>query len=333
MFWVFGTDVMVTVAKSFDAPIKVVWPKELMTILAEKGLEGLLSAEGLKFTMLGLGDIVIPGIFVALCLRFDYYLAQKKNANLTPKKSYPKPYFYTNFVFYILGLATTVFVMHTFQAAQPALLYLSPACILSALGTAIVKGQLGELLGYSEIEGEGDAKKSNGAQEKVKAAASASAPAPSAKKAAKTTTTTTTKKTATAKAAAPATTAPATKPTMTTTKSKKNEDNDELTDEDEILLRLPVRKAPTGKAGNSNAPFITATIAESGLSSGGEDGHADKEQEDGEGSKSGGKKKKSKGKGKKGESNGNKSVAASGSDNNGDDGFELVTSKKKAKRA
>lgn len=52
IFWVFGTEVMVTVAKSFDAPIKVVWPKQWL---------GLLPDETIQFTMLGLGDIVIPG--------------------------------------------------------------------------------------------------------------------------------------------------------------------------------------------------------------------------------------------------------------------------------
>ena len=30
IFWVFGTDVMVTVAKSFEAPIKLVFPKVLL---------------------------------------------------------------------------------------------------------------------------------------------------------------------------------------------------------------------------------------------------------------------------------------------------------------
>jgi minor histocompatibility antigen H13 len=50
VFWVFGTDVMVTVAKGFDAPIKLLYPKTVIT-------------EGVKteFSMLGLGDIVIPG--------------------------------------------------------------------------------------------------------------------------------------------------------------------------------------------------------------------------------------------------------------------------------
>lgn len=48
IFWVFGTEVMVTVAKNFDAPVKLLFPKNLF-------------AEKLEFTMLGLGDIVIPG--------------------------------------------------------------------------------------------------------------------------------------------------------------------------------------------------------------------------------------------------------------------------------
>ena len=57
IFWVFGTEVMVTVAKSFDAPIKVVWPKQWF---------GLQPDEALQFTMLGLGDIVVPGKFFLL---------------------------------------------------------------------------------------------------------------------------------------------------------------------------------------------------------------------------------------------------------------------------
>uniref|UniRef100_A0A803VQE1 Histocompatibility minor 13 n=1 Tax=Ficedula albicollis TaxID=59894 RepID=A0A803VQE1_FICAL len=50
VFWVFGTNVMVTVAKSFEAPIKLVFPQDLL----EKGLDAD------NFAMLGLGDIVIP---------------------------------------------------------------------------------------------------------------------------------------------------------------------------------------------------------------------------------------------------------------------------------
>jgi minor histocompatibility antigen H13 len=53
-----GTDVMVTVAKSFDAPIKVVWPKDIFELIAQKAI---IPPAGTKFSLLGLGDIVLPG--------------------------------------------------------------------------------------------------------------------------------------------------------------------------------------------------------------------------------------------------------------------------------
>lgn len=58
IFFVFGTDVMLTVAKSIDAPIKLLFPKNWATTPPE-------------FSLLGLGDIVLPGVFIGLCLRYD----------------------------------------------------------------------------------------------------------------------------------------------------------------------------------------------------------------------------------------------------------------------
>ncbi|XP_050959145.1 minor histocompatibility antigen H13 isoform X2 [Labeo rohita] len=132
VFWVFGTNVMVTVAKSFEAPIKLVFPQDLL----EKGLNAS------NFAMLGLGDIVIPGIFIALLLRFDVSL--KKNT---------RTYFYTSFLAYIFGLGLTIFVMHTFKHAQPALLYLVPACVGFPVLLALFKGELTEMFSY-ESSGE-----------------------------------------------------------------------------------------------------------------------------------------------------------------------------------
>uniref|UniRef100_A0A8C8LWT3 Histocompatibility (minor) 13 n=1 Tax=Oncorhynchus tshawytscha TaxID=74940 RepID=A0A8C8LWT3_ONCTS len=129
VFWVFGTNVMVTVAKSFEAPIKLVFPQDLL----EKGLGAS------QFAMLGLGDIVIPGIFIALLLRFDVSL--KKNT---------RTYFHTSFLAYIFGLGLTIWVMHTFKHAQPALLYLVPACIGFPLVVALLKGELTEM--FSAVE-------------------------------------------------------------------------------------------------------------------------------------------------------------------------------------
>lgn len=66
IFFVFGTDVMLTVAKGIDAPIKLKFPKDY-------------SKTPPQYSILGLGDIVIPGIFVSLCLRFDFLKALNKN--------------------------------------------------------------------------------------------------------------------------------------------------------------------------------------------------------------------------------------------------------------
>ena len=53
--------------------------------------------------------------------------------------------------------------MHFFDAAQPALLYLVPACIGAALLTAAARGEVSLLLTYSEEKAEekADEKKSD----------------------------------------------------------------------------------------------------------------------------------------------------------------------------
>lgn len=129
VFWVFGTDVMVTVAKSFEAPIKLVFPQDFL----ESGFAGS------HFAMLGLGDIVIPGIFIALLLRFDFSLNRQRNL-----------YFVSSFVAYVLGLALTIFIMIYFNHAQPALLYLVPACIGAPLTVALLMGDITAMFRYED---------------------------------------------------------------------------------------------------------------------------------------------------------------------------------------
>ncbi|PIB00792.1 Signal peptide peptidase 2 [Cercospora beticola] len=61
---VFCTPLMVTVAKNLDVPIKMLFPRP------EEG-----------YSMLGLGDIVLPGLYIGLCLRYDlfmHYLRKQK---------------------------------------------------------------------------------------------------------------------------------------------------------------------------------------------------------------------------------------------------------------
>jgi len=131
IFWVFGTDVMVTVAKSFDGPIKLLFPKNVFTVA---------SGEAFQFSMLGLGDIVLPGILIALLLRFD--LSRGKNSSAV--------YFYVCLVSYFFGLVSTIAVMHIFEHAQPALLYLVPFCLISSFMTAVARGEVSLLLKYTE---------------------------------------------------------------------------------------------------------------------------------------------------------------------------------------
>ncbi|XP_060197230.1 signal peptide peptidase-like isoform X1 [Lycium barbarum] len=123
IFWVFFTPVMVSVAKSFDTPIKLLFP-----------------TSDLKrpFSMLGLGDIVIPGIFVALALRFDVSRGKEPQ------------YFKSAFLGYAVGVVSTIAVMNWFQAAQPALLYIVPAVIGFLAVHCIWNGDVKPLLEFDE---------------------------------------------------------------------------------------------------------------------------------------------------------------------------------------
>jgi len=48
--------------------------------------------------------------------------------------------------------------MHTFQAAQPALLYLVPFCIFTSMITAFIRGEFFNLWNYSEESKSEDSK-------------------------------------------------------------------------------------------------------------------------------------------------------------------------------
>lgn len=148
---------MVTVAKNLDGPIKILFPRSL-TPNAETGK--------IDLSLLGLGDIVIPGFFLAILLRFDAHKAKVPTDKTNVHASFPKPYFNSCMIAYFLGLATTLFVMVYFKAAQPALLYLVPACLGSSLLCATVRGEMKELLDYSEEEEEEEEKEKEEAAKK-----------------------------------------------------------------------------------------------------------------------------------------------------------------------
>ena len=144
---------MVTVAKSFDAPIKLLFPR---TLAAARAAAGAASSAPAPFSMLGLGDIVIPGVFVALLLRRDA-AAGKRGARGAPRAG-ARPLFPAAFGGYVAGLAATIVVMVAFDAAQPALLYIVPAVLGATAAAAAVDGDAKGVWEWSE-EPEAEKKK------------------------------------------------------------------------------------------------------------------------------------------------------------------------------
>ncbi|KAH0543192.1 hypothetical protein FGG08_002453 [Glutinoglossum americanum] len=197
VYFVFFTPLMVTVAKSLDIPIKLLFPRP-----ADGDLEPSLA-------MLGLGDIVLPGMMIGLALRYDLYLfylrKQVKKTSLPEEDTatlnsdedgaiatsieivkpkyfsayggwgerfwtrshlnhtaskhaeggrFPKIYFYSSVVGYVIGMLTTLGVMHFADHAQPALLYLVPGVLGALWGTALVRGEVGLMWNFSEAEGD-----------------------------------------------------------------------------------------------------------------------------------------------------------------------------------
>lgn len=156
---VFCTPVMVSVAKNFEAPIKLLFPRTSLRAAYAAGAAP-------QFAMLGLGDIVLPGLFVALCLRYD------------AERRFKSAYFQVVFWAYCGGVAATILVMNVFKAAQPALLYIVPATLGAAAGAAALRGELRAVWdweeappeGGSEDGGEGSEDKTGGGSGKAAAA-------------------------------------------------------------------------------------------------------------------------------------------------------------------
>lgn len=147
VFWVFGSksvfgsNVMVSVATGVEAPIKLMFPREL-------GGCGTL-----RHSMLGLGDIAVPGIFMAFLAKWDA-------VKIGEKASDSFIYLNSASIAYFFSLVTTVSVMLFFNAAQPALLYIVPYVLVTTTGVALWRGELKALWAYEipDEEGPSDAK-------------------------------------------------------------------------------------------------------------------------------------------------------------------------------
>lgn len=164
IFWVFCTPVMVSVARNFEAPIKLLFPRigpsaRAAAAAAARAATGATppAPAGAHFAMLGLGDIVIPGLFLALLLRLDV------------ERGFSSSYFQSGFWAYVVGLSTTIFVMNTFKAAQPALLYIVPALLGALAAHAALRGELASVWAYAEPDSGAAADAGSGSEGKADA--------------------------------------------------------------------------------------------------------------------------------------------------------------------
>ena len=158
IFWVFYTPVMVSVAKKIEGPVKLMFPKlqaAIEQMRKEKGEDNEYAGKPYdprEYNMIGLGDIVIPGIYVALMLRFDIYLYKKAKKDIAKYGFSFKnmKYFLVTFIFYNIGIITTLCSMYFFNHAQPALLYLVPATLISSSFTALINKDIKTLWKFNE---------------------------------------------------------------------------------------------------------------------------------------------------------------------------------------
>jgi len=151
-FWVFGSSaaieallgagsalapekgsVMMDVASSplVDAPTKLLFPAPPSAARPEGG-----------FSLLGLGDIVVPGLLLAFTMRYD------ESGEPGRGGARRDLYFAWALGAYALGLGLTFLANTATSSPQPALVYLSPATVgvVALLGAA--RGELPRLLAF-----------------------------------------------------------------------------------------------------------------------------------------------------------------------------------------
>ncbi|BFU20786.1 signal peptide peptidase family protein [Entamoeba histolytica HM-1:IMSS-B] len=111
IFWVFGSANL----SLFDGKSVMVEAAKTATSLKLPLLIEFINGQFL----IGLGDIILPGIFINYAYCIDLF--------------YKTKYFITTLLGYCFGLVLTLFVLWNFKVGQPALLYLVPSMVIPFL--------------------------------------------------------------------------------------------------------------------------------------------------------------------------------------------------------
>mmetsp|Transcript_42225 Transcript_42225/g.86326 ORF Transcript_42225/g.86326 Transcript_42225/m.86326 type:complete len:381 (-) Transcript_42225:61-1203(-) len=126
IFWVFisssifGKNVMVTVATGLNVPIKILVPLMMAT------------GKSMQFTLIGLGDIVLPGLLLCFSLRLDDHKGIDKKSG----------YFAATMAGYCVGLTMCEVIVGSLHVAQPAMIYLVPGTLIPFALVANARGEV-----------------------------------------------------------------------------------------------------------------------------------------------------------------------------------------------
>lgn len=88
------------------------------------------------YSLLGYGDVILPGLHVGFCAVWDIKISNTVRRH---------PYFISGIIGYGVGLILTFVGMYFMARGQPALLYLTPCCLLSTLLVALKRKELASM--------------------------------------------------------------------------------------------------------------------------------------------------------------------------------------------
>ena len=94
----------------------------------------LKSCGSLGYSMLGFGDIIVPGIMTCLCVRFDLVCPVGR------RKIY-KHYTFWAIISYGFSLLVCFVALYIMKEGQPALLYINPIMVATICGLAALRGE------------------------------------------------------------------------------------------------------------------------------------------------------------------------------------------------
>ncbi|EFJ07550.1 hypothetical protein SELMODRAFT_236278 [Selaginella moellendorffii] len=126
-----------SITKQLDMPVKLVFPRHLIG-----GAAG--NAVG-DYLMLGLGDMAIPGMLVALVVCFDHRKSTKARGSELPSPKNQHKYTWYAQCGYTIGLICALAAGLLTHSAQPALLYLVPSTLGPVMLCAWMRGDFNEL--------------------------------------------------------------------------------------------------------------------------------------------------------------------------------------------